>query len=330
LVGLHNCQMSTHASHLTNDLSELIDQELRTPVSPASLAMTDALRSRYGDAVLGIVYYGSCFRTGTEQDGILDIFVVVDNYRNVYQKRALVFANKLLPPNVFYYELDFEGDTVRTKYAVITLDQFVHRNSSQCFHTFFWARFAQPCALTYVRSEAVRATLVASFARAIETFVARVLPLLPPSFDAQTLWNVGLSASYRTELRPESPGASARLIDNSLARYRAVTAMTLARRQDVKTGDDDPSSPEYIASIPELKRWLTRQSWRLRRPQGKLINLFRIMKAAFTFDGGVDYVLWKIERHSGVKIEATPMLRRHPLLTCWPTVWRLYRAGAFR
>lgn len=322
--------MSTESTNSAAAIEALIDGELRTPVSSASIAMTDALKARYGDAVLGIVYYGSCFRTGTEEDGILDIFIIVDDYHNVYSKSTLAIANKLLPPNVFYYEMDFEGSTLRTKYAIITLDQFIDRTSPSCFHTFFWARFAQPCALTFVRDETVRATLVTALKQAIDTFVSTVSPLLPARFDTETLWSVGLSASYRTELRPESPGASARLVEKDLARYRAITAMTIALRSDIESCADAADAAEFVASISPLRRWRARQSWRLRRPQGKAINLLRIMKAAFTFDGGVDYVLWKIERHSGVKVEATPMLRRHPLLTCWPTVWRLYRAGAFR
>ncbi len=294
------------------------------------MAMTDALKARYGDAVLGVVYYGSCFRTGTEKDGILDIFIIVDNYRNVYTKRSLAIANTLLPPNVFYYEMEFEGRTLRTKYAVITLDQFIHRNSIKCFHTFFWARFAQPCTLTYVRDETVRTAIVSTIQHAIETFITRVLPLLKQRFDAAALWELGLSASYRTELRPESPGAAARLVVQNLDRYRAVTGLVLALRTDVQQCNGSSNAHEFIAALSKHERWIARQAWRIRRPQGKTINLLRILKAAFTFDGGVDYVLWKIERHSGVKVEATPMLRRHPLLTCWPTVWRLYRAGAFR
>jgi hypothetical protein len=322
--------MNTVSSTSAEQISTLIDAELRTPVSRGSMAMTDALKARYGDNVLGIVYYGSCFRSGTEKDGILDIFVIVDNYRSVYPKRTLAITNKLLPPNVFYYEMDFEGHTLRTKYAVITLDQFVHRTSMRCFHTFFWARFAQPCALTFVRDETIRATIVAAINQAIGAFITRVLPLLPPRFDTEMLWRLGLSASYRTELRPESPDAAARLVAQNLERYRAVTTLTLALRADIRNCSDGSDPHEFIAVISARERWISRQLWRIRRPQGKIINLLRILKAAFTFDGGVDYVLWKIERHSGVKVEATPMLRRHPLLTCWRTVWRLYRAGAFR
>jgi hypothetical protein len=311
-------------------LVALLDEELRTPVSPAAMAMSDALTARYGDAVLGLLYYGSCFRTGTEKDGILDIFVIVDDYRNIYSSRTAALANRLLPPNVFYYEMAFEGATVRSKYAVISLDQFVQRTSRRCFHTFFWARFAQPCTLTYARDDGVRRRIVGALECAIGTFTTRVLALLPPRFDAETLWTLGLTASYRTELRPEPPGASALLVKKNLTRYRAVTRLIAARHPKLEASAKTTGPQQYRASISQSRRRIGRLSWRTRRVQGKIINLLRIMKAAFTFDGGVDYVLWKIERHSGVKVEATPMLRRHPLLACWPTVWRLYRAGAFR
>lgn len=311
-------------------LQALLDDELRRPVSPAAMALNDELRAQYGDAVLGILYYGSCFRTGTEKDGILDIFIIVDDYRNVYPSRTLALANTLLPPNVFYYEMDHGDTTLRTKYAIISLEQFLQRTSRKCYHTFFWARFAQPCALTFVRDDASRRSIVDALATAIMIFTSRVLPLLPPRFDAETLWTLGLSASYRTELRPEPPGAAARLVEKNLARYRAVTQMAAELRAEFNTTEPASDPVQFVATISNWQRWCGKQSWRVRRMQGKVINLLRIMKAAFTFDGGVDYVLWKIERHSGVKVEATPMLRRHPLLACWPTVWRLYRAGAFR
>ncbi|MDP6182409.1 MAG: hypothetical protein QF609_01185 [Gammaproteobacteria bacterium] len=321
--------MNSVASY-PNDLRALLDAELRADVSPAAAALGDELGARFGDAVLGILYYGACFRSGEEEDGILDLFVIVDDYRSVYSKRLTAFANRLLPPNIFYYEMDFEGATVRTKYAIISLDQFAHRTSCQCFHTFFWARFAQPCALILGHDHTVRQKIVSALENAVITFTTRVLPLLPSHFDAETLWTVGLSASYRTELRPERGGTAARLVAKNLARYQAVTRLALARRFEIETADGGSDRTRYVATLSRRRRWFARQGWRIRRVQGKVINLLRIMKAAFTFDGGVDYILWKIERHSGIKVEATPMLRRHPLLACWPTVWRLYRAGAFR
>jgi hypothetical protein len=44
----------------------------------------------------------------------------------------------------------------------------------------------------------------------------------------------------------------------------------------------------------------------------------------------VDYVLWKIERHSGVTLDVEPRLKRLPLLAMGVLAWRLYRRGGFR
>jgi hypothetical protein len=40
--------------------------------------------------------------------------------------------------------------------------------------------------------------------------------------------------------------------------------------------------------------------------------------------------LWKIERHSGVRLPVSPWQRRHPLLASPVFLWRLYRVGAIR
>jgi hypothetical protein len=62
----------------------------------------------------------------------------------------------------------------------------------------------------------------------------------------------------------------------------------------------------------------------------RLHSVPRLAKAAVTFEGGVDYALWKVERHSGVRVEAGPWQRRHPILAAVPLGWRAWRQGAFR
>ena len=56
----------------------------------------------------------------------------------------------------------------------------------------------------------------------------------------------------------------------------------------------------------------------------------RLVKAAFTFDGGPDYLVSKIARHTGVTIELTGWQRRHPVLAAPILLWRLRRDGAVR
>ncbi|MCC2659180.1 MAG: hypothetical protein K0Q76_4288, partial [Panacagrimonas sp.] len=63
---------------------------------------------------------------------------------------------------------------------------------------------------------------------------------------------------------------------------------------------------------------------------GKPLNVLRLLKAACTFDGAADYAAWKVERHSGVKLELSPWQRRHPLLAAPVVYLRLRRQGVLR
>jgi hypothetical protein len=86
----------------------------------------------------------------------------------------------------------------------------------------------------------------------------------------------------------------------------------------------------YQAEIPARIRNRNRLAWGLRNVQGKMLSILRLSKAFFTFEGGLEYIQWKIERHSGVKVEWTPRLKKHPLLAVVVLGWRLYRRGGFR
>jgi hypothetical protein len=78
------------------------------------------------------------------------------------------------------------------------------------------------------------------------------------------------------------------------------------------------------------ERATAEQRWRMRRRLGPVLNLLRLLKAALTFDNATDYVAWKVERHSGYRIEPTPFQRRHPLLAAPGIYWRLRRRGVLR
>jgi hypothetical protein len=56
----------------------------------------------------------------------------------------------------------------------------------------------------------------------------------------------------------------------------------------------------------------------------------RLVKALFTFEGGLDYIAWKLERHSGESIVIPDRVRRAPLIYLWGFFWGLYRRGIFK
>ena len=68
----------------------------------------------------------------------------------------------------------------------------------------------------------------------------------------------------------------------------------------------------------------------LRRRAGKALNLARLVKAAFTFRGGLPYIISKIERHGGRPLELRPWERRLPWLAAPLVMLRLLREKRLR
>ena len=87
---------------------------------------------------------------------------------------------------------------------------------------------------------------------------------------------------------------------------------------------------ELAAQFPAAERNRFQWRWRLRRWQGKILSVLRLSKAAFTFQDSISYAAWKIERHTGVRVEVTPLLRRHPVLWGVKVSWQLLRRGVMR
>jgi hypothetical protein len=300
------------------------------PDSPALNALVDALLERHGKAVNAILFYGSCLRSGDLFDGLVDLYLIVDNYTAFYARKTRALANWLLPPNVFYTEIRVAGRVMRAKYAVISSADLRNGTSRRWFHSYLWGRFTQPTALAWHRDEAARRLIETSFVSARRTFLERVLPRLPATGRVRDLWQRGLQLSYGAELRAESAGRSAELTAAALDYYAAVTREAVAALRYPLSLEGNGADMRYHAAVPGLSRWLSRPGWLLRTVQGKLLSVARLLKALFTFEGGLDYIAWKLERHSGQHIEIPQRVRRYPLIFVWGLFWRLYRRGVFR
>lgn len=313
-----------------SNLLNLIRQESSREPPDGVRALSEVLLNRYGEVTQAILFYGSCFRTGDDTDGLVDLYVIVDSYRAALPNRLQAIANKLLPPNVFYLELPFQDRVVRTKYAVLSLKDFQRGTSKQWFHSYLWGRFAQPAGLLYVRDSQVEKEVRVALARAVITFITRVMPAAEESFTARDLWRNGLLLSYRAELRSEKPEKLINLVDAAPEYYERATRAAMVSVPFKVEVFTEPDGFLYRAHIPTPVRSRNHLAWTLRRFQGKVLSILRLFKAVFTFKGGVDYIQWKIERHSGVTVEWTPRLKRHPLLAACILSWRLYRKGGFR
>ena len=281
--------------------------------------LLDEIKRQHGSALLAILVYGSWLRG--KRDTMLDFYVLTEDYGTL-SSAWQGWMCRLIPPNVYHIHL---GD-LRAKYALLTLDRFCH-SMQHDFHSYFWARFAQPCDVLYARDQATDSSLNNAFQAASVTFARRVVPSLHDQFTSRELWTSGLSQTYRCELRTESSHRAESLYDFNPDWYDDIS-QSLAG--DLDCMSSTPRSDVFNNQSGKWSRKFARTSWWIRRLQGRLLSVLRLGKAAFTFNDPLQYLLWKVERHTGIYIEPSERQLKHPLIFAWPLLWKLHRRGAFR
>lgn len=284
-------------------IEEWIEAETSRPVPPAVHAIAKAAIERYPHgAIDAVLFYGSCYRDGQVGDGLIDLYLLAASTQDIYPNRWMRFWATAIPPNVYYIETDFEDRTLRAKYALLTTSQFEQRVQAGVRNPYFWARFAQPTGIVIATD---RPRIIKALANAIASLTAHGRAMAPPQASDETFWTGILSQTYRTELRVEKPHRTRQIFEADAARYAIIRNL----------------APTVMANSAP---------WWLRRIEGRLISVLRLIKASFTFSGGPDYLAWKIERHSGFKLALSPFQKRHPVLSAGPVLWRLWRSKTIR
>ena len=268
-----------------------------------------------------VLFYGSCLRDASLDGSMLDFYVIVDDYDAAYGGGWRAGANRLLPPNVF--QTAHAGR--RAKYAVLDSADFARLCGTRTRNPSVWARFAQPARLAWVRDDAARTAVVAAVAQAAPTLLAAAAPMLPAELTVAALWEGAFALTFAAELRTERSGRASSIVANDPARYVAFTGPALAAAGIAATVDGD-----RVRLGGSLGRTAAPAAWAHRHREGKALSLARLAKAAFTFDGGLDYLAWKIERHAGVAVPVAAWMRRWPLLGGVVLLPRLWRSGAVR
>jgi hypothetical protein len=260
-------------------------------------------------------------------EGLLDFYVLLDAVSAWPQSFSARIANHLLPPNVGYLERDIDGARVRAKYAVLDTAQFAGRTRRGSFDTTIWARFCQPAVCVWARSEPDRTRVSELVAGAVATAAEWAAQLGPAVAPPAEYWRSLFARTYAAELRVEAAGRPADIVGKSPARYEALLPLAWKLRGIAFTQQADG---QLVTRLPDDIRRRSAREWARRQRCGQPLNILRLLKAAFTFEGAMDYVAWKIERHRGVRIEVTPWQRRHPLLAAPGLYWRLRRDGIIR
>lgn len=292
-------------------LDRAVAAMLAEPVHPHIAGAAERLMAALSsDAVL---FYGSNLRRD-DLEGVVDFYVL--------HRRPARGMSAVLWPDVGYHEIAIGGARVRAKVAVMSLAQFARAAAGEGADTTVWARFCQPARLVAARDAAATQAVTRAVADAIQTAARFALALGPRTGDAAAYWLALFRQTYRAELRIERQSRADTILAAAPAHYRMMLPLAWAAQGVVFARNGEQLSPEIDEG--RLRRW--RRQWTRRRLLGKPLNAARLVKASFTFEGAARYALWKIERHSGLRIALTPWRERHPILAAPGVLLRLWQA----
>ncbi len=289
------------------DFHDYIAAVLFEPAQGPAKAVAAALVARYPGAA--IFLYGSGISVSAAEDPteiLFDYYVIAPDYERAIDAPPERFAARALPPNVYYIEVETPFGLLRAKYALLSVEAFETLVSKRTFHSYFWARFAQPSRLVEC-PQMLKERMIGAVAAAAETFLTRARGLAPDGAAWREVWLAGMNASYRAELRAEGRGRAEKLIDSYGAWPERLAAFAMPAERGARG-----------AAL----------AWRLRAIAGGFLSIARLLKATTTFKGGLDYIAWKVKRHAGVDVGVRPWERRHPFLAAPIVAARYYRMRA--
>lgn len=288
---------------MSGPLEALVAEELARPQPEAVTAFASRLADPARD--VAVLYYGSTLRTG-DLSGLLDFYVLT---KRPHRRGLRGAVERVLWPEVSYHE--FEG--LKAKVATLPLAVFRRAAEGRTLDTTIWARFVQPAAIAWSGGD--DAAVVGAVAEAVKTASTYAAALGPGQGPAEAYWSALFRRTYAAEFRVESPDRADTVLGPNAARFARILPLAwMAAGVDFS---------EMAGTYWPKKKGLP--GWGLRSAMGKPLNLARLAKAAFTFDGAARYAAYKIEKHTGVALEVTPFRERHPILAAPGVLWTLRR-----
>ena len=300
------------------------------PLPADAARLVTYLARAFGPSTVALIHYGSHAQgSGATPESARDFFVIVDDYPRAYRALAAsrggrfpagaaATLNRLLPPNVVSVTEPEGSSPLTAKCAVLSVLDLRRACAPGARDLWVRVRAFQQVQLAWARDDAgrdaARAALVAMRASTLEW--GRYF--LPARFDAEGFCRALIAAGYRSEIRPEDPARVDVLVTAQRATlvpvYDAllgarVACGELARDTD---GYHDPHPPGAAARL-RMRVYLAVNKARATLRWAKYLALY---------EGWLDYLVQKVERRSGVKVELTPRERRWPLLFLWPKALR--------
>ena len=285
-----------------------------------------------GPQVRAVLLYGSHLLGATpDRYSAHDLVVVVEDYLATYRElrrrrlthrppRLMASLAWLLPPNVIAYSPE-GADGPIAKCLIISARDFERELSARSRDHFMISRMIQEVGALYVRDAAAERWLDEALEAARRTVLDWAAPYVATPFSAETLTREMIAICYRSEVRPESGSRAASVFEAQRAylveTYEKLLVDASNEGLIVREGHGYRSSrrPGPVAR-------LTRSAYFF---FSKLRVTARWFKHVLTFENWLPYVVRKVERRTGMRVELTALERRLPLIFLWPRLVRVLR-----
>ena len=303
---------------------------------PVARELAEALVDAGGGQVLAVVLYGSqLHRSSPDAHSAWDLVVVVDRYPPFHRamreagafRRPPLLMNlmgAILPPYVTAFAPWGDGRPL-AKCLVLRRDQFRRAMGPHSRDHFLKGRLVQHVSTIWAASPEISSSLDEILADARRETLAWTRPFLGGrQFDAVTYTQEMLAVSFAGEVRPESAD---RVLEVWMAQRDwlvEVYGEVLARA--AADGDLEPAGEGVYRFSHPASGWvrMARRGYFFR---SKVRGIARWFKHMVTFNDWQTYIVRKVERRTGLKVDLTEAERRWPLLLLWPKVFKVLREG---
>ena len=298
---------------------------MTTTGGAAAQALAGALVEAAGDQIRAVLLYGSrLLDAAPDRYSAYDFVVIVEGYDRFYRDlrsrglthrppRLMAAAARILPPNVISFSPQSSEGPV-AKCLIVSVPHFEREMSSRSLDHFFISRMIQQVAVLYVSDFRVERWVEGCLAEARRTVLIWAAPYVKSPLTPESLALGMLEICYSSEIRPES-GARARSIFEA---QRAYLVKSVGEMLDaaVREGHVKKEGDRYVLTRePGLSTLLRR---RVYRTWSKARVTGRWLKHTLTFEGWLPYIVRKVERRTGLRVELSPLERAWPLLFLWP------------
>ncbi len=305
---------------------------LDRPPGADACALAAQLATDFGDATLAVVHYGSRAQgRPTRTESAYDFFVIVREYRSAYRSlhdtagthyRPGVAAAlaRVLPPNVISVS-DRSGAGQRAKCAVLSEQDFRRASSERARDHFVRGRLMQCLTLAWSRDPgSARLVTDAVVAARADTY-EWVRAFLPERFSVEEYCRTLLDVSFAGEIRPEPRSHIVALYEAQRELLFAIYGPWLEHLAERDLLVREGETYRHRAPPDALDRARIRFYFRSSKARATL----RLLKHVVLYEGWLDYILHKVSRSTGERIEVTERERRWPLIFMWPKILRYLR-----